>query len=220
MAYSWGASFSPNGRYIYASINFEEIRQYDLEAIDITASQVVVGIDDGVADPFPAHYYLHQLGPDGKIYVISYDGAFSLHPINDPDSAGLSCNFVQRGFKVINGSEWFSSAPNVSNYSLDALLGSPCDTLSTAVEFPKSVLTYDIYPNPCYQSSQLSISGATDKAEIFLYNTFGQLLYKSVAFPTNDFIHEQLPVRNLAAGMYVVKIRMGTKEFAQKLVKR
>lgn len=220
MAYSYGASFSPSGRYIYVSINFEEIRQYDLEATDIAASQVLVGTDDGIADPFPAHYFLHQLAPDGKIYVVSYDGAYSLHVINHPDSAGLACNFVQRGFPLVNGSQWVASAPNVVNYSLGPLEGSECDTLVSAIQSTQSVFTFGLYPNPCFNSAQLSLSGATEKAEIFLYNTFGQLLFKTIAFPSNNFIHTQLPVRDLVAGIYLVKVSMGEKEIAQKLVKR
>lgn len=215
-----GVSLSPSDRYLYVSSNFKEILQFDLEATDIYESRIVVGTDDGVEDPFPAHYYLQQLGSDGKIYVVSYDGAYSLHVINNPDSAGLACNFVQRGFELVPGSQWVASAPNITNYSLGALLGSQCDTLSTAINFPQSVFTFSLYPNPCYNFAQLSISGATEKAEIFLYNTFGQLLYKTTAFPSNNFIHTQLPVRDLVAGIYLVKVSMGEKEIAQKLVKR
>jgi hypothetical protein len=215
-----GVSLSPSDRFLYVSSDFKEILQFDLQANDIYQSRIVVGVDDGVADPFPAHYYLHQLAPDGKIYVVSYDGAYSLHVINNPDSAGFACNFIQRGFELVDGSQWVASAPNVPNYSLGALSGSPCDTLSTATNFQQSVFTYGLYPNPCFNSAQLSISGATEKAEIFLYNTFGQLLYKTTAFPSNNFIHTQLPMRDLVAGIYLVKVSMGEKEIAQKLVKR
>lgn len=220
MAYSYGASFSPNGRYVYVSINLDEIRQYDLQGSDILGSLVVVGTDDGIGDPFSANYYLHQLTPDGKIYVMSYDGVYSIHVINHPDSAGLACDFVQRGFKLINGTFWAASAPNIPNYSLGPLQGSECDTLTAIDKQPPSVFTFGVYPNPCYNSAQLGITGATGEAEIFLYNTFGQLLYQTTALPTNNFINQQLPVKNLVAGMYLIKVEMGNKWITQKLVKK
>ena len=215
-----GMSISPSDRYLYASSNFKEILQFDLQAPDIFQSRTVIGTDDGIGDPFAANYYLHQLGPDGKIYVTSYDGVYSIHVINEPDSGGLASNFVQRGFELVDGSSWWGGTPNIPNYSLGPLQGSECDTLTAISNQPQSVLTYGLYPNPCFNSAQLSISGATDKAEIFLYNIFGQLLYKITAFPSNNFIHTQLPVRDLVAGIYLVKVSMGEKEIAQKLVKR
>lgn len=64
------------------------------------------------------------------------------------------------------------------------------------------------------------MSGETLPTEISLFNTFGQLIYHITAFPTNEFIHESLPVKNLASGIYLVKIKMNKKEMTQKLVKR
>ncbi|MBK6640354.1 MAG: T9SS type A sorting domain-containing protein [Bacteroidetes bacterium] len=218
--YADGASFSPNKKYIYVSTGFDMIRQYDIEANDITGSQIIIGTDDGIPDPFYAKYYLHQLGPDEKIYVTSYDQSYSLHVINSPNTAGLGCDFVQRGFHLLDGTSWFSGAPNIPNYSLGSSSGSDCDTLTSVLFMQPTVFSYSIYPNPCYYSSQLSISGATEKAEIFFYNTLGQVLYKTTAFPSNNFIHTQLPVRDLVAGIYLVKVSMGEKEIAQKLVKR
>ncbi|MBK6640370.1 MAG: T9SS type A sorting domain-containing protein [Bacteroidetes bacterium] len=214
-----GVSVSPQGTYLYISSNYTEILQFNLDAIDIYQSRTVVGLDDGILNPFPAKYFLHRLGPDGRIYISSYDENFSLHVINNPDIGGIGCNFEQRGFPLVNGTTWRGGVPNIPNFSLGALSGSSCDTITSIPEM-ESVFTYGVYPNPCFNSAQLSISGATEKAEIFLYNTFGQLLYKTTAFPSNNFIHTQLPVRDLVAGIYLVKVSMGEKEIAQKLVKR
>lgn len=219
-AYAYGASFSPNARYIYVSVSETEIRQYDLDAANITGSQIIVGTDDGIPDPFAANYFLHGLAPDGKIYIISYDECYSLHVINHPDSAGLASGFVQRGLPLYEGTSWFGGIPNIPNFSLGPLDGSACDTLTAIENLTPSAFTFGVYPNPCYNSAQVSISGAKEQATIFVYNTFGQLLYQTEVRPVNEFVHAQLPLKNLASGVYLVKVKMGNKEFAQKLVKR
>lgn len=75
-----GLSFSPNSRYLYAS-SLIEMFQYDLQAPNIPASEVLVDTFDGYYSPWPpleATFLWHALGPDGKIYVSSLSGVVDL----------------------------------------------------------------------------------------------------------------------------------------------
>ncbi|MBK7969788.1 MAG: hypothetical protein IPK08_13070 [Bacteroidetes bacterium] len=85
-----------------------------------------------------------RLAPDDKIYCsLNYYDGINTYPysdslnnqfnqnlcvINDPDSAGLACNFTPFSFSL-GGNETYWGLPNNPDYDLPALAGSPCDTL-------------------------------------------------------------------------------------------
>lgn len=53
-----------HGQYIF---------QFDLQSSNIAASLDTVAVNDGFYDPNPpwqTAFVLHQLGPDGKIYIV------------------------------------------------------------------------------------------------------------------------------------------------------
>jgi PKD repeat protein len=91
---AYGVEFSPNSRYLYCAwITPGDVRQYDVQAgsaAAIAASEVFVGTTTvGFNGAL-------QLGPDKKIYLAQY-GASYLGIINNPDIAGMSCNFIDMG---------------------------------------------------------------------------------------------------------------------------
>jgi Secretion system C-terminal sorting domain len=218
LVYVYGASFSPSGRYIYLSINENEIRQYDIYASDITGSSKTVGVSDNKGDPFQPNFYLHQLGPDRKVYITAYDDDFALHIINDPDSAGKACHFIEWGFKLKYGSTWFSCAPNEPNYNLGMF--DSCDVVITDLPpIIKSAFTHGIYPNPCTGKFQLSITGVISKTEIAIYNTMGERIEQSTLQPVNGFIHDFFNLQNEPAGVYLLKAHTNRGDFTEKILK-
>jgi hypothetical protein len=128
---SWeGAAFSPSERYLYASGPFTKVWQFDLWADDIGASKTLVGEDDGFVEPgwFPLYFGPMMQTPDGRIYVLPTAGSSRyMHVIDRPDLPADSCKFLQHhiDLKSPNG----KSAPNIPNYRLGPIDGSPCDTL-------------------------------------------------------------------------------------------
>ncbi len=68
-------------------------------------------------DGWPDYFFLHQLGPDGKIYISPWGGTNRIHVINNPDSLGLACDFVQAGITLPYVAS-NSSIPNFPNYDL------------------------------------------------------------------------------------------------------
>lgn len=91
--FNYGAEFSPSSRYLYISEEDRGIYQYDMQAGDISASQINVFIPSGNQSAWQL-----QLGPDDKIYAASLSD--SLGVINNPDEAGLACNYVHNGLSL------------------------------------------------------------------------------------------------------------------------
>jgi hypothetical protein len=106
---AYGLEFSPDDSKLYAtSENPSLIIQWDLNAgspAAILASQLVVGIG---SSPVAAL----QLGPDGKIYLSKRNAVPFLGVINDPDSAGLACNFIDDVIPLAGGTSCAYGLPN------------------------------------------------------------------------------------------------------------
>jgi hypothetical protein len=66
--------------------------------------------------------------PDGRIYIVPVAGSSQfLHVVDRPDALSENIHLLQHhvSLRVRNG----RSAPNIPNYRLDPMDGSPCDTL-------------------------------------------------------------------------------------------
>ncbi|MBA3649735.1 MAG: T9SS type A sorting domain-containing protein [Chitinophagales bacterium] len=214
-----GVSISPNNQFVYVSSNFNEILQFDITKADIFNTRQIVGRDNGIEDPFPANYYLHQLGPDGKIYITPYDADYALHVINNPDLPDTACHFVEWGFPLIDSTTWFGCAPNIPNYNLGALEGSLCDTVFTSLPIVKDVVfTHGVYPNPCYQKTQLSITGVNHEVLISIYNTIGNLIYNATLQPINGFVHAFINLYDQPPGVYLLKAKTDRREVTEKIL--
>ena len=94
----YGVEFSPNGQYLYATQSGFGGVNAVLWQIDLMASTVTQIF---TTTPLPVSYYYCalQLAPDGKIYMARNTDA-SLSVINNPDLAGLACNFVFNGISL------------------------------------------------------------------------------------------------------------------------
>lgn len=154
----YGCEFSPDGSkfYVTSEIDKSVLIQYDLGNINndgTVPKDTIWGIGTG--------YGIGQLGlgPDNKIYftvveddiwdneiVDPFNG--SLNVIHNPNEAGLACD-VEIGAINLAGKRATLGLPNQPNYSLGAIEGSPCDTISTSVGIQESVLPLiKVYPNP------------------------------------------------------------------------
>jgi gliding motility-associated-like protein len=100
----WGLSFSPDNSKLYTiphSINFDTtyLYQYDLSSgmsAVIIASQVQVAQGIHSMNGYRNFLSVPQIGPDGKIYI-SRHNTDTLAVINDPNNAGLACNYQFTG---------------------------------------------------------------------------------------------------------------------------
>ncbi len=134
---SFGVSFSPSGRFVYAS-NGLNMYQYDTQAADVIGSRQVVAEYDGylyyypedTAQTFGWPTYLAHMGlaPDGKIYITAGSGSNrKMSVIHYPDQLGPACFVDQHAVHITTN--YKSTMPNFPNFRLGPLDGSSCDTL-------------------------------------------------------------------------------------------
>ncbi len=131
-----GVAFSPNSRFVYVSSS-PDVYQFDAEAEDVAASQVLIATWDGFyspSPPFATMFDLAQLAPDGKVYIGTGNGTLHLHVIHNPDAPGLACNLEQHGVELPR--YFMNSLPNHPNYHLGALSGTVCDSLGLSTLTP------------------------------------------------------------------------------------
>ncbi len=124
-----GVAFSPDEHFLYGD-NENGVWQWDLQANDVAASQTLIDTFDGFVEPgwYKTTFGPMGLAPDGRIYI-TCSGASSkrLHVIDRPNLFSPFCRLLQR---FINLDKWNGrSSPNLPNYRLGPLDGSPCDTL-------------------------------------------------------------------------------------------
>ena len=76
------------------------------------------------------------ISPHNKIIVSNYQG-IPVSPyciINNPDSAGLACNFQKEALSIPSALT-YRTLPNIVNLKLGALVGSGCDTITAIPAF-------------------------------------------------------------------------------------
>ncbi|MFN0033913.1 MAG: PKD domain-containing protein, partial [Saprospiraceae bacterium] len=123
---SGGVAISPDNRFLYLCSGLT-IQQYDLRASDVLSSREVVAEYDGYMSPDPTYFFHAQLGPDGKIYILTTSNNNILHVIHSPTKKGSACKVEQHGLQLPALGSFFE--PNFPNYRLGPLDGSACDTL-------------------------------------------------------------------------------------------
>lgn len=140
-ASSGGLAVSPSSQYLYVS-HYNHVYQYNLWAEDIFSTKDTVATYDGYLEWnfFHSRFFQAQLAPDGKIYLNCSSGVKVLHVINQPDEAGLACDFVQHDIHLPNYNAF--TLANHPNYRLGPVDGSPCDTLGID-NFPRAYYRID-----------------------------------------------------------------------------
>jgi len=127
-SFKQGVAFSPSEQYFYVTALNRELWQFDLWSEDIPSSQTLVGAYDGFVDPGPTGFGPMMQTPDGRLYVVAAAGSSEyLHVIDRPDLPAADCRFLQHHIDLTVSNA--RSAPNIPNYRLGPLDGSPCDTL-------------------------------------------------------------------------------------------
>lgn len=121
-----GISFSPNSKFLYYSQE-KLLYQFDMSNTDPLDYPVLV---DSITDqtlPWGSQYNIHQLGPDGRIYITNAYSNFYQHVINKPNESGKACDPRANGFMLKTLAR--RGISNNPNYRLGPIDGSICDSL-------------------------------------------------------------------------------------------
>jgi Secretion system C-terminal sorting domain len=211
--WSIGVAFSPNDSLLYVTTLYSifQIDIFDTNAINY----IKITEPDTLLDYFP-RYGAIALAPNGKIYIGNKNGTLpTMGFIDNPNIKGLGCNFRGRGNGAL--SQPFTNLmvpPNMPNYGLGALSGSPCDTIRAQPS------NWVLYPNPASNFITVvvpnSITG--NVVSVHVYDMLGKLIYTQQA--NIDFAHEaQIALPSMARGVYIIKARHGGDEFISRFVK-
>ena len=177
-------AFSGSGRFVYLS-SINKIWQYDLEAVDVSASEEIILSRDTFTSPldhelYNKGYFQMRLAPDNMIYVAMFGYTHFLSRIRNPDKKGLACHAVN--YDIILPAWTGGGIPMHPNFRLGVLQGSACDNTNSVVE-----VSYD--ENKRYNSiSVFAISGAL------------------IGDYTNKTIQELRSETALIPGLYFVRI--------------
>jgi hypothetical protein len=219
-------AFSQSGKYIYVSsegadeggVNkLSKIWQFDLagsgNCTEFAESKQLVYKE-------PELYYGWDIGDmllernTGRIYfsiikrflepgddTIKGEQNLHLHAILEPDLAGALSN-VQENVLYLGGFVARSGLPNMPNYGLGALQGSPCDTLDTANSVIEALQSdFQVYPNPVFEYIFIN-NPFTTACEAMVYNVTGQEVARLVLYPGLQTLNTQ----NWPTGIYQVVI--------------
>lgn len=216
----WAGAFSANGRYLYVStynIN-AYLFQFDLLAPNIFGSRVML---DSIDVPYTPASALKR-GPDNRIYraiawSIGYPypdtsyNAYNTHlsVINSPDSGGLACDYQPFSVYLPN-CRTYLGLPNNPDYSLGAIIGSPCDTLTVGM-YENETEEQDnlvVAPNPFSSRFKVSLKQGSFPAQVSyqIYNLQGQKVASGKL--TNQF-ENYIELENVNSGMYLLHLELG-----------
>ncbi|WP_282135549.1 T9SS type B sorting domain-containing protein [Seonamhaeicola maritimus] len=97
--HNYGVEFSSSNNILYVTTAYLDVDnrllQFNLNAPDIQASETIL-LDLADSGGFGSV----QLGPDQKVYV-SIIGRKSLSVINDPNTLGVTCDFIENGISLM-----------------------------------------------------------------------------------------------------------------------
>ncbi|MFN0275226.1 MAG: T9SS type A sorting domain-containing protein [Chitinophagales bacterium] len=206
----YGCAFSSDSKKIYVSeiYNFgnDKIYQYDLSSED-DLSETKTLIYKCQVDNYGIGQML--LGSDNRIYftIIYYNlpsaeytlWNMNLSVINNPNEAGLACD-VDTATVWLGGARSITGLPNMPNYNLGALAGSPCDTI-TALQEAENKNSIDVYPNPAKNYFYIT-TNLTETVYYTLQNSLGQTISEG-SFSQNTM----LPAQNLTCGIYFLQVK-------------
>lgn len=205
----YGASISPENILYFSTL--DSLWQIDLNAANpIQTKQLVYADQNG-----NACMGQHQLGPNGKIYIANampcgYPSTITdslnthLTVIDQPDSIGLACNVLPY-FQLIGGARSYLGLPNMPNYSLGPLVGSPCDTLTSIHSNPETNYQFEIIPNPVVSEFKVSLSGnikSENYFELRIFNSKGQIVYQNINYKLDN----KIICSSFSAGLYAIQI--------------
>lgn len=224
-------AFSPSGQYLFGA-GTAEYAQWDLWASDIPGSKVKLGgvpwqVDENqeVQVGVPEAIGVFALGPDGKLYNLSYTSHSVIEYPDEPGVASDYCIAADNPPSCLgsNVPYYLFSTPH-PNYRLGPLTGSNCDTIVISTEQQHLANAgYGITASPNVASGQVEVAitlpsyNSTSTAEVQVIDMLGRVVH-SHHFPPYSYLH-MLDVSGWPAGLYnVLLLENGRPKAGARLV--
>jgi hypothetical protein len=235
----WSNAFSPDesklyvstsGGYSATSPDTSYLFQYDLNAADIQASRISL-------DTFyhPVMGGALKLGPNDKIYFScawDWSGGYpypdtvynpvntNLSVINYPDSLGNACGYSPFSF-FLTGKRTYYGLPNNPDYELDALTGSPCDTLTSVADVETgNAGEMFVFHHTGWQKLFINAHNLRGKKYVLrLYSLLGSMIYEEEGNLQPPYFTREVDTGKFAQGLFIVSLITDKEKLSRKFVK-
>ncbi len=206
----YGVEFSPDNSklYVNGAITLGNyyifLAQYDLTVgggslPSINASQTSI-FNDGIG---LMRYSGLQLGPDGKIYLPSINNIASLSVINNPNLAGVACNYVDQSILLSGRPSSYSMPSFIAGYNYANTLPK-CGELTTGISEYDNAVTWSLYPNPITNKGTLNFQNLSSGIyQLKVFNYLGECVSTLNNISSNEITIEK---GNFKSGLYLFKL--------------
>lgn len=210
-----GLAFSPNSRYLYASPVFK-VLQYDMQALNIEASQSIIAQYDGFKNPYATIFYISALAPDGKIYISSTSSTYNLHVINKPDCPGKASEIVQHGIELPGLN--FSSIPTQPHYDYLPTTYTCDSTLNNLMEDLRSKRLFDVNSSIVVDRLKITYHGTQFNEKRIL--RLNHLSGANFVFSLFSQTFNEIDLSSIPSGIYILNIlQRNTIIYQTKIIK-
>lgn len=209
----YGVEFSKSAQLLYITCYdvSAKLSQFDISRPTlplILASKTPLSITDDL--------YGLQMGPDGKIYLSRSFGSSFLGVINEPDTAGTGCNYVENGLDIDPGFMGVNAGltlPGFMQSYLKTATGATCP-VSTGIQQLASKDVLAVYPNPSSTEFTIDLSASAVPAQLRVYDPAGRLVEAYAGISTVFSFGKAY-----AKGIYLVTVQEGNEIRNYKVVK-
>ncbi|MEO8588270.1 MAG: T9SS type A sorting domain-containing protein [Flavobacteriales bacterium] len=216
----YGASFSPNSSKVYvtSTMNGNGLYQFDLDAGGGDPAAVVASMTQ-IAGTY--NYLGLQLAVNGKIYVARspFTNNQQVGVINQPDSAGMACDYTDASIFIEDGFAGYSFPSFVDSYNYSN--GKPDCTTTGSAEPMTTSTQVSVYPNPANDILQLTVADAGDaRVRITLQDATGREVLRILdgRVPSDHRVFADLS--GLASGAYILVVQDPSGRRTARVVRR
>jgi hypothetical protein len=229
----FGCAFSPDETKLYVttatnSNDVKRIFQYDLTSANIVASKYMI---QSYADTLNFFLGEMQLAPDGKIYVAKGNAynAFentiydqNLDYVANPNDLGQACNYCSNCFSLQGHGLCELGLPNMPNYNLGTLIGSPCDSLTSTNNLQQVITNCElfVYYDAGWQTAFINAKGLQGKSShLQIFDINGKEVFSISKNISPPYFTHDVNVSRLSNGIYLVRLQTKKEVLQKKLIK-
>ena len=234
----YSSAFSNSGQFLYVLQNeYGTINKPDrLYQFNLLDTNILLSRDTLYEFFDPESPQTLRMAPDGKIYLTASDITYgvlyldsfytnintNLSVINYPDSLGTACDFQPFSF-YLGGGRTYWGLPNITNYQLGPLVGSPCDTLTVGLteNDEKNDVFFQAWYNPEWNMIHVNASKLKGKSGVLrLFDVEGRVVVeREVEVMSGGYFTGEINMNGVASGVYIVSIVTEKDKVQSKVMK-